>query len=129
MFSKTYSDQTGGFPMTSATENKYIFVFFDSDSNLIWEKSIKTRSEQEFIRAFNKCYKIIKYSGAPPTIHVLDNEISMEFEGIIKIKNVKIQITSLHNHRRNAAEKAIGTIKLHFINDLSETSKQFPIKI
>ena len=40
---KIYTDQTGQFPVTADTNNKYVFVLYDNDSNAILAEPIKNR--------------------------------------------------------------------------------------
>jgi hypothetical protein len=44
-----YTDQTGGFPVTSSPGYKYIMVLYDYDSNAILAEPMKSRAEAEMI--------------------------------------------------------------------------------
>jgi hypothetical protein len=44
-------------------------------------------------------------------------------------QNVTFQLVPPHVHRRNPAERAIGTFKDHFIAGLSTTDKRFPMHL
>jgi hypothetical protein len=61
-----------------------------------------------------------------PTIHVLDNEASMEFKTMLQ---TPFQIVPPHSHRHNAAEVAIKTFKHHIIGIIAGTHKQFPLQL
>ena len=52
---KTFTDQTGRFPVTSSKGNKYIMIMYDYDSNNILGEAIKSRTGDELLRAFKKC--------------------------------------------------------------------------
>ncbi len=47
------SDQTGQFPTCSQRGNKYIMVFVEIDSNAILVEPMKSRKDEEMIRAYN----------------------------------------------------------------------------
>ena len=49
--SKSYSDQTGGFPIRSRTGNKYVFVLYHYDINRIYAVPIKSRHDNHIIQA------------------------------------------------------------------------------
>ena len=44
-------------------------------------------------------------------------------------EEVDFQLTPPHIHRRNAAERAIQTLKNHFIAGLCSTDRQFPLHL
>jgi hypothetical protein len=46
---------------------------------------------------------------------VMDNEYSATVEKYIRSEKITIQLVPPHNHRVNAAERAIATFKEHFI--------------
>ena len=48
-FSKSYSDQTGGFLVRSVTGNKYVFLLYHYDTNIIHALSIKSRHVDHII--------------------------------------------------------------------------------
>ena len=71
---KTFSDQTGRFPVTSSTGSKYVVVLFDVDTNVILTTAIKNRSQEELIRAHKYFTTYLGDRGFKPKIHILDNE-------------------------------------------------------
>ena len=48
-----FSDQTGQFPTRSQRGNKYIMVMVEIDSNAILAEPMKSRKDEEMIRAYN----------------------------------------------------------------------------
>ena len=48
-----FSDQTGQFPTRSQQGNKYIMVMVEIDSNAILVEPMKSRKDDEMIRAYN----------------------------------------------------------------------------
>ena len=73
---KTFSDQTGRFPVTSSRGNKYIMIFYDYDSNSILGEPLKSRSAEELVRAFSKIHTNLKEKGSdPPSIALTMNAL------------------------------------------------------
>ena len=48
-----FSDQTGQFPTHSQCNNKYMMVMVEIDSNTILVEPMKSRKDEEMIRAYN----------------------------------------------------------------------------
>ena len=68
-----FSDQTGQFPTRSQRGNKYIMVMVEIDSNAILVEPMKSRKDEEMIRAYNALLLRLKRAGIIPKKHVLDN--------------------------------------------------------
>ena len=71
-----FSDQTGQFPARSQRGNKYIMVMVEIDSNAILVEPMKSRKDEEMIRAYNALLLRLKQAGIVPKKHVLDNKVS-----------------------------------------------------
>ena len=125
-FSKSYSDQTGKFPITSLRGHKYIFVFYHYDTNTIYGHAIKNRNTETICDAWRTCYDMYKSHGEAPNLHILDNECSDAMKAMFRAENVTYQLVPPHIHRRNAAERAIRTYKNHLIAGLFTCDDNFP---
>ena len=124
---KAYMDLTGGFPYMSSRGNKYIVVVYDYDSNAIVAEPIKSRQAKEIFNAFKKCEQKITKNNIAPKLYILDNECSGDLKlGILKNKQ-KYELVPPHQHRRNAAERAIRTYKNHLIAGLASRDPEFPV--
>ena len=66
---KSYSDQTGKFPITSSRGHKYIFVFYHYDTNTILGIAIKSRNTSDLCTAWYKAFELFKSHGEAPNIH------------------------------------------------------------
>ena len=73
---KSYSDQTGKFPITSSRGHKYVFVFYHYDSNTIWGIPIKSCNTSDLCNAWLEAFTMYRTHGETPNIHILDNECS-----------------------------------------------------
>ena len=125
---KSYSDQTGQFPITSSRGHKYIFVFYHYDTNFIMGIPIKSRNAPELCEAWHTAFAIFKAHGETPNIHILDNECSKQMKTMFDNENVTYQLVPPHIHRRNAAERAIRTYKNHLIAGLYTCDPNFPFR-
>ena len=126
---KTFSDQTGRFPVTSSKGNKYIMIMYDYDSNSILGQPMKSRTGDEILRAFTKMHEQLKEAGLTPKLHRLDNECPTTLKFYMKKENISYQLVPPHIHRRNTAEKAISTFKDHFIAGLASVSPKMPMHL
>jgi hypothetical protein len=57
------TDLPGRYPVTSRRGNKYIFVLYDYDSNLIIAEPIKSRNASDLVNGFDTCFKALTKNG------------------------------------------------------------------
>jgi hypothetical protein len=53
----------GRYPVTSRKGNKYMFVLYNYDSNLIIAEPIKSRNASDLVNGFDTCYKALTKNG------------------------------------------------------------------
>ena len=123
------TDLTGQFPIQSSRGHKYILILYDFDSNAILAEPLRNRSELEHIRAYNKLHAYLLERGFQPQLQRLDNEAGAAYKSNLRAKDIDFQLVPPHNHRRNAAERAIQTFKNHFVAILCTTDKRFPLNL
>jgi hypothetical protein len=123
---KSYSDQTGKFPVQSSRGHNYVMVLYEYDSNAILSTPLKSRVAGELTKAWTELYNKLQVNGYAPEIHILDNECSAELKKAFKKYNVDFQLVPPHIHRANAAERAIQTWKNHFCAGLATCNPKFP---
>jgi hypothetical protein len=124
-----YSDQTGRFPVTSSKGNKYIMIVYDYDSRAILAEPIKNRSERELLRAYSRMHQHLTERGLKPQLQKLDNECSPALKQFMRQKQVDFQLVPPYDHRQNAAERAIGIWKDHFVAGLASLDPNFPMHL
>ena len=122
-----YTDLTGKFPVTSRMGNKYILVLYHYDSNAILFRPMKNRSDAEAVRCYKNIYTFLSERNCAPKLNIMDNEASRAVKRFITNTTAKYQLVEPHNHRVNAAERAIRTFKNHFVAGLASTHPQFPL--
>ena len=71
---KTFTDQTGRFPVTSSKGNQYIMVLYDYDSSAILAELMKNRSKSELFRVYTWMHTYLCHRGLKLLLHKLDNE-------------------------------------------------------
>jgi hypothetical protein len=125
---KTYTDLTGRFPHQSSRGNNYIFVAYNYDGNAILVEPIKNREADTIINTWTKIHKRLTNNGIATTHYILDNECSSAFKDTLRQHDITFELVPPHQHRRNAAERAIRTFKNHFLAGLATCHPDFPIR-
>jgi hypothetical protein len=108
---------------------QYIFVAYVYDLNAIIVRTMPYRTDASMVTAFTKVITILKAGGYQPALNVMDNECSATIKKYIKSENINIQLVPPHNHRVNAAERAIATFKEHFIAALATMDTHCPLQL
>ena len=87
------------FPVTSIDGSKYLLIIYDYDSNAILAEPIKSRSDSEILRAYDKTINLLKSRGLSPQLHRLDNEASKALRDHLKHDlQVDYQLAPPHIH-------------------------------
>ena len=120
-----HSDLTGRFPVTSHNGSQYIFV--SVLDGYIHVEPMKTRHHTDYVAAYKKTIDFFARLGRQPTYQRLDNETSGPLEAFAIANNIKIQYCPPHTHRSLKAERAIRTLKNHFIATLCTADPAFPL--
>jgi hypothetical protein len=124
-----HSDQTGCFPVTASSGNKYIMVLVEVDGNFIDAEPMKNKTAGSMIKAYLALWKQLTASGtAKPITHLLDKKASEEFKAEIRKKGT-IQLVPPDNHKQNLAERAIKTFKNHLKAILAGVDDGFPMRL
>ncbi len=71
----TFSNQTGQFPTSSKSGNKYIMIMLEIDSNAILVEPLKCHKDAKLIRGYNALLLQLCRAGIVPQKHIMDNEI------------------------------------------------------
>ena len=122
-----FSDQTGKYPKRSQRGNKYIMVMVEIDSNAILVEPMKSRKDEEMIRAYDALLARLQQAGSKPRKHVLDNEVSDNMKHHIQVTcKLEMELVPPGCHRRNAAEVAIRNFKTHFLSVMAGVAEDFP---
>ena len=99
------------------------------DLNAIIVRAMPSCTDAAMVTAFNEVISTLKTGGYTPSLNVMDNECSAAVEAYIKSERIGIQLVPPHNHRVNAAERAIATFKEHFIAALATVDAHCPLQL
>ena len=121
-----YTDLTGNFPVRSMDGFTCFFVLYDWTTNAILATPMKDAKDESMIKAFKENIEYLGERGFKPTFNIIDNVASKAIRAYLKKEKVGIQLVEPHNHRVNAAERAIRTFKNHFIAGLCIGDRKFP---
>jgi len=122
-----YTDITGAFPVRSFKSMQYIFVAYVYDLNAIIVRAMPSRTDASMVTAFREVITTLKTGGYHLALNVRDNECLAAVEKYIRSEQINIQLVPPHNHRVNAAERAIATLIEHFIAALATVDMHCPL--
>jgi hypothetical protein len=88
---KSYSDQTGKFPVQFFCGYNYVMVLYDYDSNAILSKPIKNCQASELTQAWTPLHSRLQLNGYAPDLHILDNKCFNELKKVFKKQVVNFQ--------------------------------------
>jgi hypothetical protein len=120
-----YIDLTGSFPARSSKVNWHVMVCYSYDFNYVKSVPMKSRSSYEWLKAYGVIHQELTSKGFKPKLQTLDNEASAALKSYFAENDVEFQLVPPHCHRRNAAERAIGTFKEHFATGLASVDPYF----
>ena len=95
---KLHTNLTGHFPIQSSRGHRYILVAYNFDSNSIHVKPLKSRHDNDTIKAYEDIYNMLTRRGLKPQLHWLDNEASKALKSFIDKQQTTYQLTPPHIH-------------------------------
>jgi hypothetical protein len=90
---------------------------------------MKSRSASEWVKAYDTIHQELTGKGFKPKLQTLDNEASAALKTFFTVNDIAYQLVPPHCHRRSAAERAIRTLKEHFVARLSSVDPTFPLHL
>ena len=109
--------------------NVCFFVMYHYESNAILVKPISNLDDESFFEAYKDRFDYLESKGFKIQINIMDNQATKQVERFLSKKDCRLQLVEPHNHRLNAAERAIQTFKDHFISGLCTTDVDFPVQL
>jgi hypothetical protein len=124
-----YTNLTGAFPIQLFKNMQYVFVAYVYDINAIIVQPTPSCTNASFISTFSKIFAILRACDYQPTLNVMDKECSKAIKKYICTNKSDVQLVLPHNHRVNAAERAIATFKEHFVAALATVDTLCPLQL
>jgi hypothetical protein len=123
---RLYLDSTGSLPTVSARGADSILVLTDAASGFIHLEPVAGRKAGSLTKAFRAGVTWFKDNGIDLAFLRLDNEVSNEMRQAAKGYQLELEVCPPGNHRANAAERHIRTVKDHLVSVLAATDESFP---
>jgi hypothetical protein len=124
-----YHDLTGSFPFMSLDGSVCFFVLYHYESNSILAEPLKGLDDKKSFEAYKKFHILLTEKGYSVKLNVMDNQATKYIKKFLTANECRLQLVEPHNHRVNAAERAIQTWKDAFIAALATTDRDFPIQL
>ena len=96
--------------------------------NVILVKLIANLDDCSIFEAYKGLFENLEAKGYKPKMNV-DNQATKFIKQLLTKKDCDLQVVEPHNHRVNAAERAIQTIKDVFIATLATTDQDFCLQL
>ena len=85
---------------------------------------------ERILETYKKNFEYLLGKGfKKPKVNVMDNQATKAIKATLTPQQVTLQLVEPHNHRVNAAERAIQTFKNRFIGALGTTDSKFLIQL
>ena len=124
-----YNDLTGNFPFVSFDGSVCFLVVYHYEANAIMAVPIAGLDDKSIFNAYKKTFDELTAKGFKPKLNVMDNQATRYIKTFLTEEECELQLVEPHNHRVNAAERAIQTFKDAFISALATTDKDFPLQL
>jgi hypothetical protein len=124
-----YNDLTGNFPFMAIDGSVRFFVLYHYETNAILVKPIANVDDRSIFAAYKEVFETLETKGYKPKMNVMDNQATKYIKKFLTKKECDLQLVEPHNHRVNAAERAIQTFKDAFIAALATTDREFPLQL
>jgi hypothetical protein len=124
-----YHNLTGSFLFMSYDGSICFFILYHYESNTILGTPIAGLGNISIFEAYKKQFENLAAKGFKPNLNVMDNQATKHIKKCLTKNECKVQLVELHNHRVNAAERAIQTFKDAFIAALATTESNFPLQL
>ena len=124
-----YHDLTGSFPFMSLDGSVCFFILYHYESNSILATLIAGLDDKSIFEAYKTRFRELEAKGFKPKLNVMDNQATKHIKQFLTENECKLQLVEPHNHRVNAAERAIQTFKDAFIAALATTDSDFPLQL
>ena len=124
-----YTDMTWAFPVTSLENMQAYFLVYNYDTNNIFALPVPNFKDETVITAFEEIYNELKDKGYTSTFNVINNQATTPIKVFHKKEGCKWHFVEPNNYRINTAERAMQTLKNHFIAGLASMDEHCPLQL
>jgi hypothetical protein len=104
-------------------------VMYHYKTNAILEKPIANLNDCSIFNAYKEVFENPESKRYKPQMNVMDNQATTYIKKFLNKKECDLQMVKLHNHRVNAAKRAIQTSKYALIAALVTTDQDIPLQL
>ena len=104
-------------------------IVYHYESNTILGLPISGFDDNTVFAAYKTQFEFLESKGFKMKLNVMDNQCTKQIKKFLTEKDCELMLVGPHNHRVNAAERAIQTFKDHFISALAVTDSEFPLQL
>jgi hypothetical protein len=124
-----YNDLTGSFPFILLDGSVCFFIMYHYKANAILAKPISALDNISIFNVYKMQFKDLISKGFKPKINIMDNQATKHIKAFLTEQQCKLQLVEPHNHRMNAAERAIQTFKDAFVTVLATSNIDFSLQL
>ncbi len=124
-----YNDLTGLFPFMLLDGSVCFFVLYHYKANAILATPVAGLDDKSIFKAYKMQFDNLTSKGYKPKINIMDNQATKHIKAFLMEQQCQLQLVEPHNHRLNAAERAIQAFKDAFIAVLATTDSNFPLQL
>ncbi len=114
-----YHNHTGLFPFMSLDSSVCFFVLYHYESSCILADPIKALDDKSIFETYKKQFDMLTKKGFQLKLNIMDNQATKYIKQFLDENKCKLQLVEPHNHRVNAAKRAMQTFKDAFIATLT----------
>ncbi len=104
-------------------------MLYHYESNAILATPITGLNDVSIFNAYKTYFDVLTKKGFKPKSNIMDNQATKHIKKFLTENDCKVQVVEPHNHRVNAAERAIQTFKAALIAALATTDSDFPLQL
>ncbi len=124
-----FNDLTGAFLLMSLEGNICFLILYHYETNAILALLIKGFGDDIIFAAYKQQCNMLEAKGYKIKLNIMDNQATKIIKTFLDEKQCNLFLVKPHNHRVNAAKRAIQTFNAHFIGALAATDTNFPLQM